>query len=65
MSNDRRLSASAQVFSHSRDVPAEPVSRMEGADEAGGLAIKPVLVGGEMLLMVGASLSSFTVTLMV
>jgi quercetin dioxygenase-like cupin family protein len=38
-------------FVHGRTVPAETVRRIEGAAEAGRLAIKPLLVGEGMLLI--------------
>jgi len=49
--SDRALPPSAERFVSGKRAPAEAVRRIEGAAESKGLAIKPLMVGREMLLM--------------
>ena len=53
MSGDppRSLPPTPAAFVRGEDVAAEPVSAIEGAAEAGPLAIKPLLVGDNVLFM--------------
>ncbi len=49
--SERRLRPTGRPFVDGGTVAAEPVTHIEGATEAGDLAIKPLIVGNEMLLM--------------
>tara|TARA_R110002167_G_scaffold13854_1_gene56885 strand:- start:103 stop:492 length:390 start_codon:yes stop_codon:yes gene_type:complete len=50
--NERRLAPSGSDFIAGASVPAEPVTAIEGATEqAGKLAIKPLMVGDDTLVM--------------
>ncbi len=51
MSNERRLPATENVFVRGDSVAADRVSAIEGATEAGDLAIKPLMVGDDVLFM--------------
>lgn len=47
----RRPKPSPVPFVQGRDVAAMPVGRIEGAEQAEGLAVKPLLTGQEMLFI--------------
>lgn len=50
--SERRLAPTMEDFVAGASVPAEPVTAIEGAAEAGGkLAIKPLMVGDDALFM--------------
>lgn len=51
MSQDRTLPPSARPFAAAGDVAPVRVSKIEGAEEAGEIWVKPMIAGTEMMLM--------------